>query len=87
MLPILGLLEGIGDDVPPRTNCSPVVSEEVIAHYLEQEMREALGETRGCLGWPNHRMKKVRGHLKGLHTSLEAARKMRRTTLRRNARW
>ena len=47
----------------------------MMAHYIEGEMREALGETRGCLGWAKHRLKKVRGHLKGLHTTLEAARK------------
>ena len=46
-----------------------------MAHYIEGEMREAYGETRGCLGWAKYRMKRVRGHLKGLHTTLEAARK------------
>ena len=46
-----------------------------MAHYIEGEMREAHGETRGCLGWPKHRMKRVRGHLHGLHSTLETARK------------
>ncbi len=68
-------LTGEAAEVPPRMNCALVGSEEVIAHYLEGEMREAQGETRGCLGWPSHRMKKVRGHLKGLLSSLEASRK------------
>ena len=36
-------------------------TEDLIAHYIEAEIREALGETRGCLGWPLHRLKKVRG--------------------------
>ena len=34
-----------------------------------------MGETRGCLGWPLLRQKKLRGHLKGLHNSLEGQRK------------
>ena len=68
-------LTGEAVEVPPRINCPVVADEAVIAHYLEGEMREAQGETRGCLGWPPHRMKKVRGHLKGLRSCLEASRK------------
>ena len=62
------------NELPAVENCSGG-NEEAIAHYLECEMREALGETRGCLGWFNHRRKKVRGHLRGLYNTLEGARK------------
>ena len=47
----------------------------MIAHYIEGEMREAHGETRGCLGNPQIRIKRVRGHLAGLRHLLETARK------------
>ena len=49
--------------------------EDLIAHYIEAEIREALGETRGCLGWPLLRLKKVKGHLRGLRNALETHRK------------
>ena len=32
---------------------------------------EAVGETRGCLGWPPQRLKKVRGYLRGSRNALE----------------
>ena len=54
-------LEGVPDEVPSRCNCAVSATEDLIAHYIEAEIREALGETRGCLGWPLHRLKKVRG--------------------------
>ena len=51
-------------------------SEVLVAHYLEAEAREVKGETRGCTGWPRSlRLKQMRGWLKGLSLSLEAARK------------
>ena len=66
---------GVPIGLPARSNCAVQGTEELIAHYVESEIREVLGETRGGLGWPPHRMKKLRGHLKGLHNSLEGARK------------
>ena len=72
------MLENLGcvpSEVPPRTNCSLVAIEELIAHYSEADVREVLGETKGCLGWAQTRVKKVMGHLKGLHNTLETARK------------
>ena len=68
-------LEGVPDEVPSRCNCAVDATEALIAHYIEAEVREALGETRGCLGWPLLRLKKVRGYLRGLHTVLENHRK------------
>ena len=69
---MLAHLEGVPTEVPTRCNCAILATEELIAHYIEAEIREVLGETRGCLGWPLQRTKKVRGHLKkGLHNSLE----------------
>ena len=51
-------------------------TEALIAHYLEAEFREAIGETRGCVGWPfPRRLKHVRGWLNGLQSSLDGARK------------
>ena len=67
VLHMLEQLTGEADEVPPRANCSMFAVEDVIAHYIEAEMREAQGETTGCLGAPAHRMKKVRGLLQGLH--------------------
>jgi hypothetical protein len=64
---ILGQLDGVAHEVPPRSNCCRDEVEPVMAHYIEGEMREAHGETRGCLGWAKYRLKRVRGHLKGLH--------------------
>ena len=72
---VLGNLEGVPDEVPHRCNCCTTGNEELIAHYIEAEMREASGETRGCLGWPPQSAKKRRGHLRGLRSSLEASRK------------
>jgi len=71
----LGELDGVPDEVPPRCNCCTTGNEELIAYYIEAEMREALGETRGCLGWPQNSGKKRRGHLRGLQNVLEASRK------------
>ena len=49
---------------------------ELAAHWLEGEMREAKGESRGIVGWPDaKRLKAVRGWLTGLHTVLENYRK------------
>ena len=56
---MLKLFEDVPDEVPTRCNCAVVSTEDLIAHYIEAEIREAQGETRGCLGWPIHRMKKV----------------------------
>ena len=67
-------LEGVPDEVPSRCNCAVSETEVLIAHYIEAEIREVLGETRGCLGWPNLRLKKVKGHLRGLRTALETHR-------------
>ena len=73
---VMSYLEDVPSEVPPRTNCCVAAIEDLIAHYIEAEVREALGETRGCLGWPStNRMKKVRGYLKGLRNTLETARK------------
>ena len=37
-------------------------SEVLVAHYLEAEVREAEGETRGMVGWPgNKRLKAMVG--------------------------
>lgn len=60
-----------------RTNVATATdTEALIAHYLEAELREAIGETRGCVGWPSRRrLKHVRGWLTGLQSSLDAARK------------
>ena len=60
-----------------RTNvASGQDSEVLIAHYLEGEYREGIGETRGCVGWPSrNRLKVVRGWLTGLRSSLETFRK------------
>ena len=44
--------EGVPIDVPARCNCAVEGTEEVMAHYIESEIREVSGETRGCLGWP-----------------------------------
>ena len=72
---LLEHLEGLPHELPPRCNVSLLANEEWIAHYIEGEMREARGETRGCLGWPQPRIKQVRGHLKGLRNALETVRK------------
>ena len=56
---MLRQLEGVPHEVPGRSNCSSVVTEDLIAHYIEGEIREVRGETRGCLGYPPHRSKKV----------------------------
>ena len=73
---VMSYLEDVPSEVPPRTNCCDAAIEDLIAHYIEGEVREALGETRGCLGWPStNRLKKVRGYLKGLRNVLENARK------------
>ena len=72
---MLRVLEGVSDEVPTRCNCAVRGAEDLIAHYIEAEIREALGETRGCLGWPLLRLKKVKGHLRGLRTALETHRK------------
>ena len=73
---VMSYLEDVPSEVPPRTNCCVAATEDLIAHYIEAEVREALGETRGCLGWPStNRLKKLRGYLKGLRTTLETARK------------
>ena len=42
---------GVPIEVPVRCNCAVQGTEELIAHYVESEIREVLGETRGCLGW------------------------------------
>ena len=57
----------------PRTNASVRGdAAELVAHYMEAEMRELLGEARGCLGWPAvDRLTKVRGWLRGLWKCLE----------------
>ena len=69
------VLEGVPVELFVRSHCSCVVGDEATAHYIEAEVREALGETRGCLGWPDRkRMSKVRNWLKGLHSSMEIAR-------------
>ena len=59
-----------------RTNvASTGNSEALVAHYLEAEVREAIGESRGNVGWPvSKRLKQVRGWLTGLSASLEVAR-------------
>ena len=75
ILLMLGHLEGVPHEVPQRSNCSGLATEALIAHYIEGEIREAKGETRGCLGWPPVRIKRVKGYLSGLHTSIEAARR------------
>ena len=70
-------LENVGAEGVSRTNLSMAgESDEVAAHYLEAEMREVRGETRGCVRWPTtQRLKKVRGWLTGLRNSIEASRK------------
>ena len=72
---VLGQLEDVPVEMPAKGNCSSLMGEELTAHYIEAEMREMIGEARGCLGWPPLRSKKARGHLKGLRTTVEAARK------------
>ena len=72
---VLSHLEGVSTEVPFRSNVAASDNEALIAHYIEGEIREILGETRGCLGWPPKKMKKMRGHLTGLRTSFERARK------------
>lgn len=72
---VLGNLEGVPDEVPPRCNCCTTGNEDLIAYYIEAEMREASGEARGCLGWPPHSAKKRKGHLRGLRNALEGSRK------------
>ena len=71
---VLRTLEGVADEVPIRCNCVVSGVEDLIAHYIEAEIREAVGETRGCLGWPSQRLRKVKGHLKGLRNALEVHR-------------
>ena len=56
---VLRILEGVPDEVPCRCNCAVSGAEDLMAHYIEAEIREAVGETRGCLGWPLQRLKKV----------------------------
>ena len=56
---VLRILEGVADEVPCRCNCAVSGAEDLMAHYIEAEIREAVGETRGCLGWPLLRLKKV----------------------------
>ena len=58
---VLGHLEGAPDEVPQRSNCASTGGEDLIAHYLEAEIREMQGETRGCLGCASSRMRKVTG--------------------------
>ena len=72
---VLRHLEGCKDEVPGRANCATTATVESIAHYIEGEIREVAGETRGCLGWPSLRVKKVSGRLQGLHNTVEAVRK------------
>ena len=49
---------------------------ELAAHYIEAEMLEVRGASRGCRGWPySGRLRKVRGRLKGLHHRLELTHK------------
>ena len=51
-------------------------SEVLIAHYIEGELREVMGEARGCVGWPDKkRTHKVSGWLRGLCGTLETARR------------
>ena len=46
--------------------------DELLAHYVESEMREVIGEGRGCIGRPAaERMRKLSGWLKGLMNNLE----------------
>ena len=59
---VLRILEGVADEVPLRCNCAVHGAEDLMAHYIEAEIREAVGETRGCLGWPSLRLKKVPVH-------------------------
>ena len=59
---LLEHLEGLPNELPARSNCGNMASEEFIAHYIEGEVREALGETRGCMGNPQMRIKKVWEH-------------------------
>ena len=56
---VLSHLEGVPNEVPSRCNCAILAHEELIAHYIEGEIREAIGEARGCLGRPTLRTKKV----------------------------
>ena len=70
---MLRVLEGVADEVPLRCNCAVSGAEDLIAHYIEAEIREALGETRGCMGWPGQRSKKVKGHMMGLRNDLDSS--------------
>ena len=72
---LLEQLEGVPNEVPPLTNCCIMSNQNLVAHYIEAEVREAQGQTRGCLGWPPQRMRKLSGHLKGLRNTLEGSRK------------
>ena len=56
---VLSHLEGVPNEVPSRCNCAILAREELIAHYIEGEIREAIGEARGCLGRPCLRTKHV----------------------------
>ena len=56
---VLGRCGGVPDEVPDPINCTSAVTEDLIAHYIEGEFREARGETRGCLGYAANRLKKV----------------------------
>ena len=42
-----------------------------MCHYIEAEIREALGETQGGLGYPEKRLKTVQGYLRGLRGTLQ----------------
>ena len=76
LLLLLEQHEGASLEVPPQMNCALVATEELTAHYIEAEMREVLGETRGNLGWAPRRMDDVaKGHLTGLRQSFEKPRK------------
>ena len=74
------MLEEKADDADevkvPRTNASVRGdTAELVAHYVEAEMRELLGEARGCVKWPDpDRLQKVRQWMKGLRNSLEVYR-------------
>ena len=71
---VLRNIEGVQDELPRRSHCYLSGDESVIAHYIEAEIREAEGETRGQMGWPAQSAKKLKGHLRGLRNSLEAQR-------------
>ena len=72
---VLRVLGVVPDQVPPRCNCAVNVVGALMAHYIESEIREAVGETRGCLGWPANRLKKVKGYLFGLRNACEMQRR------------